>query len=137
MEQWIELILNQWRQEGVELNPPAALASIEKAQSIINFNFPDDFKLLYSVVDGFKDFEWRNSMISLWSLDKIIGNYDETTDYIVISDFFISVCQYGFDKDSKEIYKTYSHSQKGPAEIIAQSFQGFLKLINCDSATLF
>jgi cell wall assembly regulator SMI1 len=58
METWADQVIEKWSKEGVKINIGAPLASIESAEKILNFNFPEHFKELYFKMDGFKDLDW-------------------------------------------------------------------------------
>ena len=137
MGNWVQQAITQWNEEGLELNPPATATDIENAEKHIGFSFPEDLKELYLTVNGFVDFEWKSSMISLWSLNRIVEDYNEIKRFIMFSDFSISLCQYGFAKDHTGIFKAFTHHQKEPAQFIARSFQEVIELINSDSELLF
>lgn len=137
MEEWIEAAMSQWRQEELEINPPASMGLIEKAESILSLRFPLDFKQLYLAVNGFVDFELRGFMLSLWSLERIIDDYNREKDLVKFGDHSISVCQYGFDKNKLGIYKSYTHHQVGPIEFITGSFKELISLFNHDDEILF
>jgi hypothetical protein len=137
MKLWIQNAIDQWNTEGLQLNPPASASDIEKAEACLSFHFPEDFKELYSIVNGFADFEIRGFMLSLWSLDRIIDDYTASKKFIMFSDFSISVCQYGFDKDKIGVFKAYTHHQQGSYELVTESFQEMIELINTDSELLF
>lgn len=89
------------------------------------------------MVNGFVDFEYRGFFLSLWSLGRIIDDYDKDKEFIMFSDYSLSVCQYGFHRDKKGIFKTYTHHQQGPAEYVAETFRQMIAFINSDSELLF
>jgi hypothetical protein len=37
MENWLQELLIKWRSEGVKLNPPASVAEIENAETVLDF----------------------------------------------------------------------------------------------------
>ncbi len=137
METWVQQAIDQWKKEGIELKKGVSSEKFQWAEAQIGFVFPEDFKKLYSVVNGFVDFEMRGFMLSLWSLERIVDNYQDKKGFIMFSDHSISVCQYGFSKIRQEIFKSHTHNQYGPIDIIAQSFQQMIELFNCDSELLF
>lgn len=137
MENWISEALVQWREEGIEINQEASFADIERTEDRIGYKFPNDFRELYSVVNGFVDFEARGFYLSLWSLNRIIKDYNKDKEFIMFGDHSLSVCQYGFHRSKPGIFKTYTHHQQGPIEHIAESFRQTVELINLDSELLF
>jgi hypothetical protein len=137
MEDWVESAISQWRQEELEINPPAPIKSIKNAESILNFRFPPDFKGLYLSVNGFVNFEQRGFMLSLWSIERIVDDYDPAKKFIMFSDYSLSVCQYGFDRNKTGIFKAYTHHQQGPVQFVAESFKELIRLFNDDGEILF
>jgi len=137
MENWIQKAIDQWKEEELELNGGANSEEFENAEAQIGYKFPEDFKKLYSVVNGFVDFEMRGFMLSLWSLERIVDNYKNKNGLIMFADHSLSICQYGFNTYYEGIFRAYTHHQKGPISLIAQSFQQMVELFNCDSEVLF
>ncbi|GAB2978825.1 hypothetical protein GCM10027049_13020 [Mucilaginibacter puniceus] len=137
MEAWVQNVLSKWKDEGVKVNDGVSLSEIEKAERILNFMLPEDFKAFYKAVNGFEDFEFIESWISLWSINRIIAEYNKENRFIMFSDFSLSVCQYGFDKENGDIYKAYSHHQQEPFEFLTKSFKEFIEFIDNDSELLF
>lgn len=137
MENWVQKAIAQWKDEALELNEGANVSDIEKAEDQIGFKFPDDFKELYIVINGFVNFEMRGFMLSLWSLDRVVSDYDPNKNLIMFSDHSLSICQYGFSKNRAGIFKAYTHFQEGPIELISESFQKLIALFNVDAEQLF
>ncbi|MBW4888896.1 SMI1/KNR4 family protein [Mucilaginibacter sp. HMF5004] len=137
MESWVQKAISQWTIEGLKLNPAVTVADIANAEEQIGFSFPDDFKQLYLTVNGFVDFEFRGFfMLSLWSLERILADYDKTKELIMFSDHSISLCQYGFNKNKTGLFRAWTHHQQGPVDFIAESFRQIIELINSDSQLL-
>jgi hypothetical protein len=137
MEEWVEHAISQWRREGIRLNPPATMPSIEKVECILDLSFPEDFKQLYLNANGFLDFDARGFFLSLWSLERIIDDYNPAKKFTMFCDNSLSVCQYGFDRNKPGIFKAYTHHQQGPVELIAKSFKELITLFNDDDEILF
>jgi hypothetical protein len=137
LKKWISEVLSQWKEEGIKINQGASFADIVRAEDLIAYKFPYDFKELYSVINGFVDFEARGFFLSLWSLNRIIDDYEKNKEFIIFCDHSLSVCQYGFHRNKAGIFKTYTHHQQGPIEHIAESFRQAIELINSDSELLF
>jgi len=109
MENWIQDAILKWKSEGVKLNPPATIAEIEKAEVVLDFNFPDDFKQLYLVVNGFEDWDMQEHNFSFWPLDRIMEQHGEGNNksFIGFSDWAILCNVIGFVKESAGVYKDY------------------------------
>ncbi|BAP33386.1 cell wall assembly/cell proliferation coordinating protein [Chryseobacterium sp. StRB126] len=57
-----DTIIQQWINEGIKLSSPATAHSIKATEEIIDFQFPDDFKIFYLKLNGFAD--WKR----VWSV---------------------------------------------------------------------
>jgi hypothetical protein len=143
----ISEIIEQWKVEKIQLNPPATLDAINWVEETVNYTFPADFKELYLIADGFKDWDWRPNMFSLWPLQRIIDEYLEelsrNTDkspyqdkhaknFVGFCDYLINSHQIGFFKNSIGVYKSYDEFNP-----IAQSFNEALQLINKDADLIY
>ena len=137
MENWIKEALAQWNRDKVVLNKGASVVSIERTEDLIGYKFPKDFRELYLEVNGFLDFEIRGFLLSLWSLDRILGDFDKQKECIIFCDHSLSLCQYGFHRSKAGIFKSYTHHQEGPITHIADSFRELIKFMNSDSEVLF
>jgi hypothetical protein len=130
MEDWIEVALSQWTEQNVKLNTPATQTSIEQAEYKLGFQFPQDFKQLYLVVDGFNDYEWQEHMFSIWSLERIIEEYENSgdEDFIGFCDFLICSHFIGFSKADINIWKKFSIVySKDP---LSGTFKEIIRLVN-------
>jgi hypothetical protein len=130
MENWIQVALTQWREDEVKLNPPATAADFEKAEVVLNFNFPDDFKALYTAVNGFEDCDWQKHMFSFWSLDRIIEEINEQSDFIGFCDFLLMSNVICFKRGSQGIFREYPSTGEKDHNPIAQKFETVVYMIN-------
>jgi hypothetical protein len=138
MENWIHDTLSQWGSEGLEINPKSNLVDIEKAELILSFKFPEDFKQFYLVANGFSEYEWRNNLFSIWSLERIVKEYNGSFDgFIGFCDYSICVFSLGFDKKKSGIYRHYFEFQEGGIDFVSNSFEETIDLINSDSKLLY
>jgi hypothetical protein len=139
--------IEQWKVEQIQLNPPATLDEIKQAEETVNYTFPPDFKELYLKVNGFKDWDWRPNMFSLWPLQRIIDEYleelsrnsgkppfqnEHARNFVGFCDYLINSHQIGFFKNRPGVYKSYDEFNA-----IAQSFNEALQLINSDSDLIY
>src|SRR4051812_32401099 len=100
LENWIKEALNHWKESETKLRPPAVMSDIEHTESILGFNFPDDFKQLYLIVDGFEDWDMQAHLFSFWPLGRIIEEYneDDNKSFVGFSDWLIRCSCIGFMK---------------------------------------
>ena len=132
--EWITKALIQWKNEGIELNPPSTSLIIKLAEEKLSFNFPVDFKRLYLQIDGFKDYDWRENMFSIWSIKRILAEFDEREDkaFIGFSDFLVNSHALGFYRDLNGIYKDVDRHFP-----VAKTFEECIDLINSDSSLIY
>lgn len=132
----IEEILQQWETEKIEQNTGASTDSLIALEHSIGFLFPEDFKALYSHVNGFKDYEWKVNMFSVWSLERILNEYNDCDDknFIGFSDFLINSHHIGFHKTQAGIFKSYSANEY---TWISDSFLHAIQLINTNADLIF
>lgn len=135
MEDWIKEAIAFWDECEVKMNPPATAADFEKAETILSFSFPDDFKALYAVVNGFDDYEWQEYMFSFWSLSRIIEEFVESENKNIIGfcDFLINSHVIGFKRNTVGIFNDYSTDH----EPIALTFIEAIDMINSGSREIY
>lgn len=135
MEDWIKEAVAFWEECEVKINPPATAADFEKAETILSFSFPDDFKALYAVVNGFYGYEWQEYMFSFWSLDRIIEEFVESKNKNIIGfcDFLIMSHVIGFKRNMVGIFNDYSID----CEPIALTFMEAIGMINSGSREIY
>ena len=110
MEKWIQDALLNWQSDKVKLNPAATIAEIEHVESVLNFAFPEDFKQLYLIVNGFDGLDWQEHMFTFWPLKMIVEEYDETENgFIGFSDFLLKTrtCDRLGKKNSHSVSQRY------------------------------
>lgn len=131
---WTERVIQQWQTEEIELNSGLSEDELIHSEKNLGFVFPDQFKELYLKVNGFHNNDWRTNMFSLWPIDRIIEEYNSSSDknFIGFSDYLINSHQIGFNKDKIGIYKYHDK-----AEFIADTFDQAIHLINIDSELIY
>jgi len=131
MQSWVEAVIFQWKTEKISLNPGASPAQIDETEKTLGYQFPDEFKALYLQVNGFKDFDWRNNMISVWPLERIISEHTDgkNQDFIGFADYLINSSVYGFLKNEKGIFELLD--QYAP-DLLVSSFKEAIELMNTD-----
>lgn len=138
MTDWIQAALSQWQNEGIKLNFKTTLADIQKAEQILDFKFPEDLKELYLIVNGFSNYEWRSNLFSIWSLERIIDEFDPSDDgFIGFCDHSLCVFLLGFHKAMIGVYRHYPSFQKRSPEFVTASFREAIDMINVDLPSLY
>ena len=137
MENWIQDVISKWREEEVELNPPATFAEIGDIETALNFKFPDDFKEFYLSANGFNGFDWQEHMFTLWPLNLIKDEFKSVHsngNFIGFSDWLLASHLIGFNKNRPGVFKSYNGDD---GELIAESFEIFVDMINSKNKLLY
>ena len=131
---WTDQAISTWTDNGIKLQPRLPREVITTFEAQLGFEFPEDFRELYQRVNGFEDFDWNTHMFSLWSLDRILKEYQEGDDdnYVGFCDYLINSHSIGFFKSEEGVYKSYSQ-----IEPIAKTFREAIDLINTNSDLLY
>jgi hypothetical protein len=162
LESWISDAVAQWKASGTKLNLPASISEIETAENTLDFKFPDDFKQLYLVMNGFEDWDMQEHSFSFWPLDRIIAEHNESDNksFIGFSDWLIRCNTIGFIKESVGIHKDHVvhvncrpmqsgvivSSQDAHGKLkqylnvvdkIANTFQGIVLMINSGTGDIY
>jgi SMI1 / KNR4 family (SUKH-1) len=131
---WADQSIGIWISKGIKLQDGVSIDKISTFEKQLDFKFPQDFIDLYSKTNGFEDFDWNENMFSLWSLDRILKEYQENgdTNYIGFCDFLINSHSIGFFKTDIGVYKSYDQIKS-----IAGNFQDFILLLNSNNDLLY
>ena len=79
-------IVNQWKQENIKLSPGATEQELGAFEAIYGIKLPEDFRYLYSLVNGTIDWDTDKYLFCLWPLSRIL----EDSSAVVINPFEIS-----------------------------------------------
>ncbi|MEP7230797.1 MAG: SMI1/KNR4 family protein [Ginsengibacter sp.] len=131
---WTDHVIHIWTAKGIKLQKGISIDKISDFEKLLDFTFPQDFIELYSKVNGFEDFDWNEHMFSLWSLDRILEEYqdDGDTNYIGFCDFLINSHSIGFFKTGQGIFKSYDQKKS-----IGNTFKEGIELINSNSDLIY
>ena len=131
---WADQAISTWTNSGIKLQHGLSLEVIKNFEAQLGFQFPADFRELYQKANGFEDFDWNKHMFSLWSLDRILREYQEDNDenYVGFCDYLINSHSIGFFKSEEGVYKSYNQ-----IEPIAKTFKEAIELINTNSDLLY
>jgi hypothetical protein len=131
---WTDQAIDLWISKGIKLQNGISIDKISDFEKLFDFKFPQDFIELYSKANGFEDFDWNEYMFSLWSLDRILKEYQEdgNTNYIGFCDFLINSHSIGFFKTDNGIFKSYDQTQP-----IGNTFKEVIELINSNSDLIY
>lgn len=106
---WTISVVNDWNSKGIELGQGISLDVIEKTELHLSFDFPESFKELYKKVNGWSNMAWNEHMFCIWSLDRIIEEYEymRHPDFIGFCDYLINSHYIGFVRGEAGIFKRY------------------------------
>lgn len=131
---WTDQPIFYWTEKGIKLQAGISVDKIYDFEKLLDFAFPQDFVDLYKKVNGFQDFDWNEHMFSLWSLDRIVKEYqeDEDKNYVGFCDFLLNSHSIGFFKTDIGVYKGYDQTRS-----IANGFQDCILLLNLNDDLLY
>jgi hypothetical protein len=137
MENWIQKVISKWKSEGVKLNPPTSISDINKAEVLLKFKFPTDFKEFYLNANGFAELAWQEHMFTLWPLELIIKEFEESKDdkFIGFCDFLLASHFIGFVNNKEGVFKAYNRYEN--FDFIAPSFKNTIGLINSSASSVY
>jgi len=131
----IKGIIEKWTDKGITLNGNSSEAEISALEKSIDFRFPEDFKSLYLLVNGFKNRDWTPNMFSFFPLDRIKEEYEDQQNdenFVPICDYLISSHHIGFSKNEKGIFKDYEQMER-----VCDNIYELIELIDQDSALIY
>jgi hypothetical protein len=130
----LDVILKAWNDPEILLNAPANDFQVASIESQLGFSFPASIKLFWLAADGFRDNQLAENMIQLWSLERVMYEYQNRTDknFIGFADFLINSTAYGFFRNKNGIFRDCdSHLP------LCQSFEDWVKMVGNDAADLY
>lgn len=131
-------IITYWKNSQVDLNQGATLSEIAQVEEVVNYLFPESFKVFYTSINGFKDGDTNDALFSIFPLERIVEEYlNEQNDkrFVPFGDFMINSHLIGFSKIDHGIYTDHDLSKGG--SFIAPTFeQGMIEIIN-DSSKIY
>lgn len=133
MENWIDETINGWKKTDVKMQSGIPIDYFIEFEKKLNFTFPDDFKKLYQKVNGFEYCDWNEHMFSLWSLERILEEFqsDKNENYIGFCDYLIHSHSIGFFKNREGIFINTEYDK------ICNTFEEFIGLLNSNSDLLY
>lgn len=126
-------IIKNWKEQGIAINEGTSSDAITKLENQIGFKFPEDFKMVYQIFNGFRDYDSYN-LYSILPLNKIKEEYENEIDedtFIPICDFLIASNFQGYIKGKKGIYNIYEKDRK-----LCDNIYELIQLIDTDSDIL-
>lgn len=134
---WISLAIEQWSADSIKMNGPATPERIAATERTVGFDFPEAFKEFYIQLDGLVDWDWTPNMFSIWPLERIIEEYQQSTEKHLIgfADWLIRGTIISFIKGVDGIYKSYGSEYE--LKLITTSFPELIHLINSDSERMY
>jgi len=136
---WTNNVVDLWKTQNIKLGEGASSSTIEKTEQYLSVKFPESFRELYKKVNGFKEMDWNEHMFCVWSLDRIIEeyNYKRYPDFIGFCDFLINSHWIGFVKDQSGVFKRYDLKGYSNPEKIADNFEDAIEMINTSADIIY
>lgn len=98
LDRWVNSVVKLWRSKGIRLESGATQTQLGQTQHNLSFHFDSAFYRLYQTVNGFEPFEWNSDMICIWSLPRIVEEFNTRRHptFIGFADYLIGSHIYGF-----------------------------------------
>ena len=130
----LDVILKVWNDPEIVLNGAANAEQVATVESQLGFTFPASLKSFWFAADGFKDDQLAQNLIQLWSLDRVLYEYQNRTDkeFIGFADFLLNITAYGFFRNENGIFK-----DGDPNLPLCQSFEEWIRMVDRDAAELY
>lgn len=134
IQNWANGVISHWISNKIKVQIGATLTEIHKTEGVIGIRFPESFVALYTVANGFTDWDMNKNMISIWPLQRIEEEYAINRDknFVGFCDYLINSHSIGFLKNSPGIFKEYDEFNP-----IAATFEEGVELINGDSDLIY
>ncbi|MEH0152584.1 SMI1/KNR4 family protein [Limibacter armeniacum] len=127
--------IKYWQTKGIAVNVGANYDDILILEKQISFSFPEDFKIFYQSLNGFKERDWTTNMFSLFPLERIKEEYEfeqNEKNLIPICDYLISSHHLGYIKGEEGIFKDYNQTER-----VCNNLVELLDLIDSDSEKIY
>ncbi len=123
MKELIEKIRQKNQHEGVNINSPATEQEIAKSESVLGFNLPVDFKIFYSICDGF---DCEDDIFNFLRISDITHDQsDYGADWFNIAEYMIYSDIWAVRIISTDSYEIFNGSY--PQAILTTSLSEFLE----------
>lgn len=135
----IDELIRKWRREGVELLPPHDEREVVEALTRTGRPFSRDLVNLYCATGGMGDSEMDDSMLCLWTLDRVVEEgRKEQRPLMYFMDFLLDSHLYGLRYETAEsspVCLDYFDG-RGPLRV-ADSLDEFFRLYLKDPSRIF
>ncbi|RYE58247.1 MAG: SMI1/KNR4 family protein [Sphingobacteriales bacterium] len=131
---WVVETVLDWKQNGIKLQPGISLDAIGELENRLQLKFPIDFKEFYQQANGCEYFGMTEGYYSLWSLERILKEYEKNSNvnYVGFCDYLINSYSFGFFKNRNGIFQEFNQF-----EVKGETFKQFIELINDYSDKLY
>ncbi|HEX9003372.1 MAG TPA: SMI1/KNR4 family protein [Blastocatellia bacterium] len=128
-----QLLVGQWREEGIPLNSGATESEFYALEKALGISLPEDFRYFYSLTNGMTDMESDRYFFSLWPLARIYQaleanetNRVSVSDrkQIAFGDMLIDSYRYLLTFTEQQVYVS---TEMVPSEELADSFEEFIQ----------
>ena len=140
LESTINVLVELWRNSGVEIRPAATAKDIAAAQAKLGARFPPEVEAFYSIVDGMAtendDYPIDSRYIRIWPLSELrIALQEDAGNFagnILFADYMLSSHEYCFGRDGTIVFAAGNLSR-----IVSPSFSDFLRRYGEDDPRIF
>ena len=126
-EKLIKVIKN-WQKENLKLSPPNSAQQIVDCFLSIKRSFSKDMLEFYSNCGGMTDGDMDESLLSVWTLEKIAEENSAVSELTFFADFLIESHRYAFKYEDESTSSVYSDWETPEFIRIADSVEQFIDL---------
>ena len=91
-------LVEQWRSDGVQLEPPATDADLRALECALGAPLPADVAAFYGLANGMPDLKHDSHEVSFWSIHKILAKQESRSGFdpngpftdLAIGDFLLN-----------------------------------------------
>ncbi|HXG83146.1 MAG TPA: hypothetical protein VNI84_03875 [Pyrinomonadaceae bacterium] len=120
--------INRWQEENIKLSPPETEQEIIDCFLAIESLISKDILEFYSAFGGMVDDVMDNSLLSIWTLEKIKQENSTVSELTYFADFLIETYRYAFKYENENTSSIYCDCETSEFLKIADSVEQFFDL---------
>lgn len=121
-------VIRQWREENLELSLPNSEQQIIDCFRSIERLLAKDILEFYSICGGMIDGDMGESLLSVWTIERIAEENSTSSELTYFADFLINSHLYAFKHENENTSSVYSDWETSEFIKIADSVEQFFEL---------